>query len=430
MISKKIKILISGALVCFLVISSPFQKSVKAIAVIDDALLLAGAGILTIAGVGAYMGLKDSDLTHKLANSVTDSISDFGNSAKQIYNNLAFGYDVSKMLPSLLAAYAEHLEGAEGEYVSSEPVQENNFTCYYYSSGTVFEGVATSSGSFSYNVNELDNCNNYNHWSASCSFKSGDTVKFVLRYVHDEKFQPSYPECYMLVCFVNNVQTSYAYTYLDKKCNNFRLSIPSEFSFNNIVLPTVFQPLPAITDTSSYPTSISLSKDKVNEYVGEYVEEHPEDNDNKPDYTQLIPFMLDLLEKDLGNGEITPQNLSNSGVFSYVLPDNSTMGYYPYYLSSDSGDDVVVNDGNVNVTVNNNIGSGSDVSDEEKNGVLNLIDGGFRATTERFENLSESFAGFKNTISGIFSFFPQDVQNILFLSIILMLIFFILGLRR
>lgn len=428
-INKKAKILISSFLISISFISLPFNhEDVNAIAVIDDALLLAGAGILTVAGVGAYMGLKDSDLAGKLANSVTDSISDFGNSAKIIYEDLAFGYDLSKITPALLSAYGDNLEGVETIEADSIPENKGNYFTYSYSLGNVFEGVANKDSSMTLYVitNDGNSYGEYYNRSYSLSYKSGDTVKVVFRYVHDENFNKSYPECYMIVGFVNGVQQGYGYVYLDRPCNIFSLDIPNDFSSINY-LSKITVPLPAITDTTNYPSSISLSKDKVEEYVGQYVYEYPDDNDNKPDYSQLIPFMLDLLEKDLGNGEITPQALSDSGIVSYVFPDDSSMGYYPYYLSSSEGD-VVVNDGNVNVTVNNNIGS--DVSEEEKNGILNMLDNGLRSTTERLKSLGASLTGFKDNVSSLFSFLPEDVVSLFYLAISLSVIFFILSLRR
>lgn len=120
-----------------------------------------------------------------------------------------------------------------------------------------------------------------------------------------------------------------------------------------------------------------------------------------------------------------------------VIPDSEIDIIYPdgfFYpsFSTSTPSNNTFNDGDVIQNNNNNIvlNNSSDVSKKEQNGILNMLDDGFRTTTGRFKSLNESFSGFKNTMSGIFSFFPSDVQNILFLSVILMSIFFILGLRR
>lgn len=104
----------------------------------------------------------------------------------------------------------------------------------------------------------------------------------------------------------------------------------------------------------------------------------------------------------------------------YVFPSTSTPS------GSNNFDGDVVQNNNNNILINN----GSDVSESERNGILNMLDNGLRTTTGRLKSLGTSLVGFKDSMTGLFSFLPQDVVNLFYLGISLSVVFFILGLRR
>ena len=411
MISKKIKILISGALVSVLLVSSPFNsRQVKAIVGVDDAILIATLGTLAVGGTLACYGIAKSGIIGKTVESLGDTIQDIGSGWKNIEDGKAIAKSLISALPSILDTYDSE--------ISNTKIQEKietNGQIYYFpfslsNTAHVICQIEFPGSSGSLKLFRKD----FSYTGVCASFSSSTGIHSVICLPWNDSMGD--------ICFGDELKKDLNLTFAvgTYYYGDYYLEIPAGISIYSDFIA------PSLSDVENVPTSISLDKAKVESIAADYAEKNPQDNngDKNVDYGTLIPFVLDMLEKDLGDGTITPENLSNKGIVSYVYEDGSVQGMYPYKF--DEGVSNLNNSNTNNITINN----GSDVSDEEKNGVLNLIDGGLRATSERFESLSESFAGFKNTISGIFSFFPQDVQNVLFLAIILMAVFFVLGLRR
>lgn len=416
--NKKIKILISGALVSVLIISSPFTfKNSKAIAGVDDAIMLAVLGTLAIGSIGACYGLEKSGVLEKTANVIGDGLQDIGSGFKTVYDGVQFAKSTATILPSFLNAYS-NVEGTEfNEYIIPSG-SLYNIPVSYVEKDSIKKIV-----SFSFPIS--NNKISLNVFSFDGVF-TGRKLEFVPKISNISVFlQNKYEYTDLYVGDTENYSDALnkgillTSPSLEKGFNGY-LEIPTEL-VNSAYTTSI---APSLNDVQNKPTSISLDKAKAEAIANDYVEKYPDDNDGdkKVNYADLIPFVFDLLEKNIGDGAITPTNLSNSGLVSYVYEDGQIVGQYPYKF--DEGNSNI----NVNVNVNNNLDN--NVSEEEKNGVLNLIDGGFRATSERFKSLNESFSGFKNTVVGIFDFFPSDVQNIFFLAIILMAVFFVLGLRR
>lgn len=429
--NKKIKILISGALVSVLLFSSPFNSiQVKAIVGVDDAILFTILGLGAVTSIGAVYGMERSGAFEETGKFLGDKLQDFGNDWKTVSNSLAFAKSTITILPDVLDAF-ESLEGTE---IEEREIIEGT-TIPVFAPSTLFDNGRESSLRC---LMTFDSKNSESYTISFPSFQSFTYTKPVYLYTISAVNGSSLQGCnkFYLSPNAENMVTKNGYFQLNMLSNNC-VTIDVDYPTNSNVSVTVTSnclatssktfTFPSIHDVTNKPTSISLDKTQFESIAQDYAERYPEDNngDKEVDYNTLIPFFFDMLEKKLGDGTITPENLGNSGIVSYVYQDGSVQGMYPYNFTNEGISNV--NNSNTNNII---INSGSDVSGEEKNGILNLIDGGFRATSERFENLSESFSGFKNTMSGIFSFFPQDVQNILFLSIILMAVFFVLGLRR
>ena len=412
MISKKIKILISGALVCVLVISSPF-KNVKAIVGVDDAILFTVIGLGAVTSIGAIYGMEKSGIFEKTGQVLGDSLQTIGNGWKTIEDGKAIAKstlthldDIVNCLNSLEGTtyleYADTTLDSDGYNVIYIPLK-SNFSFSVPNSRMI---IKWGGGNFS-SEQSLDITPTNSEFRTYYTYDSS--------YSRDHQYLTN--DGNFSISFSRNSGAIWSnQAYFKYKLIN-GVTTPVKIPTENVI--------PSVHDVANEPTSISLDKSFVDNVATTYAEQNPEDNngDKNVDYSTLIPLFFSMLEERLGDGTITPGDLSNSGVSSYVYADGSVQGQNPYNFK-----DLV--DSNINVQQNVVVNNGSEVTEEERNGIFNLIDGGFRATSERFENLNESFAGFKNTISGIFSFFPQDVQNVLFLSIILMSIFFILGLRR
>lgn len=116
-----------------------------------------------------------------------------------------------------------------------------------------------------------------------------------------------------------------------------------------------------------------------------------------------------------------------------VIPDSEIEIIHPGFVyPSTSTPNNTFNDGDVIQNNNNNvlINNGSSVSEAERNGILNMLDNCLRTTTGRLKSLGTSLVGFKDSMTGLFSFLPQDIVNLFYLGLSMTVIFFIFSLRR
>lgn len=410
-ISKKIKILISSILISSF-ISLPFKNvvEVKAIAVIDDAILVAVLGTLAVGAVGTCYSVSNSGLAEKVATSMGDNISDIGNGFVEVYNGAKFANSCIDSIPLYLNAY-KSIEGQEYSYSYYSTI-ENGYSCTYFSKGSIISISVPINSELEIIYNPYGHEQNLRHVTTSDNFYT---------FLNGNSYRLKCGSNFGSTLCEMTGSTNYSFYFKYKVVGG--ITEPSKVSSTSIV--------PVINDDINKPISITLDKTKVEAIASDYIEEYPDDNDDKPDYNQLIPFVFDMLEKELGNGEITPSNLSQNGLVSYYFEDGSTQGRYPYFFEEESSNgngngNSIVNNNNNNLTVNN----GSDVSEEEKNGILNLLDNGLRSTTERLQSLGVSLTGFKDNVTDLFSFLPDDVVSLFYLAISLSVIFFILSLRR
>ena len=415
-ISKKIKILISSILVSISFISLPFKNvvEVKAIAGVDDAILIAVLGTLAVGAVGACYSVSNSGLSEKVASTIGDGISDIGSNFVEVYNGAKFAKICVDMLPCYLEA-CKSIEGQEYTDVSYSYIDSDGFSVVSFPFG--------SSVSFEVPVSKITS-----YWGG-CGNSGSNTFipsssKFHTYSTHDDRYKRDY-------LYLTNDSNFTTYWCLNSN------EIPGQCYFKfkiadgttNIIPVSSIAVVPSVNEEINKPLSITLDKTKVEAIASDYIEEHPDDNDDKPNYSDLIPFVFDILNKELGNGEITQSNLSSNGLVSYYYEDGSTQGQYPYFFE----ESIINSNSNGNVTVNNNnltVNNGNDVSEDERNGILNMLDNGLRSTTERLKSLNFSLVGFRDNISSLFSFLPDDIVSLFYLGISLAAVFFILGLRR
>lgn len=413
--NKKIKILISGALVSVLIISSPFTfKTTKAIVGVDDAILFTVLGLGAVTSIGASYGVSKSGIMEKAGNALGDSLQNIGSGWKTIEDGKAFAKSTTSMLPEILQAFKD-LEGSTYEEQQEPTTEGYKIPINYIKNGTTLLTTIRVEVGGSLAIPLYNSDGSFTQQSLSIN-KSTANINILIR-----NRGTTYADIYCSATTDYNDSTLFSSPSIVEGFSGYLL-IPT----NSVLSSYTSSTIPNVTDVQNKPTSISLDKAQTESIALDYAKKYPNDNngDKKVDYGTLIPFFFDMLEKKLGDGTITPTNLSNEGIASYVYEDGQNEGMYPYDFSKNGESNIIQN-----VTVNNGT-DGDNVSQEEKNGILNLLDNGLRATTQRMKSLNEAFNGFGKTMSGLFDFFPQDVQNILFLSIFLMAIFFILGLRR
>lgn len=420
-INKKLKILISSCLVSAIFVSLPFQKSidVKALVGVDDAILIATLGTLAIGTVAiADYSLNDGELCKQLATTLTDDIQSVGNSLKSAWNCASFGMNTIGLSDKLFKSYVKNLQGKE--------ITEN--ICNYVDMGNGYYAFEVSpfvlGSKFTFSIPYM---NRFYLYLGSEIGKGGPVYDSIGEMgpitLNGEIVENN---GYLQVHFTTLNGGNFGWSSSINKSSNgylwymFLTSNPS--SVSNTVVTGTYSPIEKVSNPTK---TISLDKSKAEEIAQEYIEKNPDDNDNEPDYDKLIPFIFDILEEPLGDGTIIPKNLVDSGIVSYEYSDGTVQGQYPYSQGIDINDNFNVDN---NITINNNLGS--DVSEEEKDGILNFLDNGLRSTTERLQSLGASLTGFNENMKSLFLFLPDDVTNLIFLGICLTIVFFILGLRR
>lgn len=427
-INKKIKILVSSCLISISFISLPFRK-VEAVPIAIP-LVTSITAILGSIAVGSAIGINNNSA---LESTVSSSFltPDYEHSwLKAILNpektafNCALGIYASNFLAD---CYEEKLSNSL--YTVVDGRCEFPFT---------FPSLGNSISLCSFVVSE--NCSSYpggkillnddkyiSLYGNSADYSAGEKVT-----VFVQCSGTSSQAYYEIIYKVNGSNRTSAYQGYGVRYGTQYCGFPAIAFFDGKISDYVgsdgISYAPLSTDLSK-PTDIAISTDFINDIANEYIATYPDEGDGddkkKPDYSQLIPFVFDLLEKKLGNGEITPYSLVNNDVVSYDFEDGSSLGCFSPSVTTPSSNDTIINN---NVTVNNN--DGFDVSEEEKNGILNLLDNGLRSTTERLQSLGASLTGFNENMKSLFLFLPDDVTNLIFLGICLTVVFFILGLRR
>lgn len=369
-----------------LVVLLPFsfvKQKVEAIVGVDDAILFSVLGLGAVTSIGAVYGMSKNGMLEKTGNFLGNSLQEIGNDWKTINNSLAFAKSTVAMLPNILQAF-ENLEG------------------------TKYEDNLTSTGDYYYIPNAIGNY--YFYWLGGTL-----SLPYPSTNVNEGLTEISINNNSVIV-----LQNNIGLTSSDKTFVDFPLKVDK----SKVEYFYTLSDFPTLNEISNEPTSISLDKSFVDSVATTYAEQNPDDNngDKNVDYSTLIPLFFDMLEERLGDSTITPANLSDNGVASYVYKDESVQGQNPYDFSKQ--------DNNINVEQNITINNGSEISEEEKNGILNILDGGIRETTTMLNNLKNSMFGLGDTIRGLFDFLPEPVEYLFYSALCLSLVFFILSLRR
>lgn len=408
------KILIKGVATT-LVVLLPFSiiksKKVNAIVGVDDAILFSVIGLGAITSVSAVYGIEKSGIIEKAGEVLGDNLQSIGNGWKTIENGTAIAKSTVTYLDDIVSClnslegttYLEYVDtslDAEGYNVIYIPLKSN----FIFSIPRSRMVVKWGGGNFS-TEQSLDFTPTNSEFRTYYTYDS--------RYSRDHQYLTN--DSNFSVDFsrndgtVWNAQPYFRYKLIDG------ITTPVKISSEGVV--------PSIHDVTNEPTSISLDKSFVDGVAATYAEQNPNDNngDKNVDYATLIPLFFDMLEKKLGDGTITPTNLSNVGVSSYVYEDGTVQGKNPYNFQA-------LGDNNINVEQNVNIGN--EISEEEKDGILNILDNGFRKTTTMLNNLKNSIVGLGDTIRGLFDFLPEPVEYLFYSLICLSLVFSILSLRR
>lgn len=382
------KFIIKGVatiLVALLPFSFVKPKKVEAIVVVDDAILFSVLGLGAVTSIGAVYGMSKNGMLEKTGNFLGNSLQEIGNDWKTINNSLAFAKSTVAMLPNILQAF-ENLEGTEyEEYLT--PTEE-----YYYIPNTIG--------------------NYYFYWLGGTL-----SLPYPSTNVNEGLTEISINNNSVIV-----LQNNISLTSSDKTFVDFPLKVDK----SKVEYFYTLSDFPTLNEVSNEPISISLDKSFVDNVATTYAEQNPNDNngDKNVDYSTLIPLFFSMLEERLGDGTITPTNLSDNGVTSYVYKDGSVQGQNPYDFSKQD------NSNSINVEQNITINNGSEISEEERNGILNILDNGVRKTTTLLSNLKNSMIGLGDTLQGLFSFLPEPVGYLFYSALCLSLIFFILSLRR
>ena len=406
------KFIIKGA-ATILVVLLPFSfikpKKADAIVGVDDAILIATLGTLAVGGTLACYGISKSGLIQKTASVIGDGLQEIGNGFKTIEDGKAIAKSLISILPKTLEAYNSEVANTS----SLEKIETNgrvyNLPFTLSKTPHVICKLEFINSSQNFRILRPD----LSYTGISASTCSGFGIHSII--------SVPWNETYGDICFSDTLIKDSKFTFLTATLayGNYYLEIPSNASIYSDFLA------PSLNDVQNKPTSISLDKAKAEAMALEYCEKYPEDNngDKKINYSNLIPFIFDMLSKELGDGTITPQNLSNNGMVSYVYEDGQIQGMYPYDFGEQGS-------GNVEVNNNININNGNEVTEEEKNGILNILDNGVRKTTTLLNNLKNSMTNLGNTLQGLFDLLPEPVSYLFYSALCLSLIFFILGLRR
>lgn len=397
-----------------MVVLLPFSfrsKEIKAIVGVDDAILFTIIGLGAVASVGAVYGIEKSGVFEKTGEVLGDRLQTIGNGWKTIEDGVAIAKSTVTYLDDIVSClnslegttYLEYVDtslDAEGYNVISIPLKSN----FVFSIPTSRMVAKWGGGNFS-TEQSLDFTPTNSEFRTYYTYDS--------RYSRDHQYLTN--DGNFSVDFSRNdgvtwsSQPYFKYKLVDGVTTPVK--IPSEGV------------IPPLHDVTNEPTSISLDKSFIDSVATTYAEQSPEDNngDKNIDYSTLIPLFFSMLEERLGDGTITPASLSNSGISSYVYEDGTVQGKNPYNFQG-------LGDNNINVEQNVNIGN--EISEEEKNGILNILDNGFRKTTTMLNNLKNSMIGLGDTIRGLFDFLPEPVEYLFYSLICLSLVFSILSLRR
>lgn len=408
-----------------LVVLLPFSfikpKETQAIVGVDDAILFGILGLGAIATVGCVYGITKSGSLEKTSEQLSNSLQEFGNGFKTVNNNLAFAKSTIDLLPEILDAF-ESLEGTTYTEISESYLDENGYNC--------IDIPLYSEFNFYVPCVEINAFWGGGGITEQSNIFTPTSSTFKVYYEFNSQYNRDYQR------IKNNGNFSY---YWSRNENEVWTTNPYfKYKVVNGTTSTTQiekqEEFPSIKDVTNPPTSISLDKDFVEDVATTYAEQNPNDNngDKEVDYATLIPLFFQLLEKKLGDGTITPSvdggvitplNLTNNGISSYVYKDGTIQGQNPYNFQD-------LGDNNINVEQNVNINNGSEISEEEKNGILNILDNGVRKTTILLNNLKNSMTGLGDTLQGLFNFLPEPVGYLFYSALCLSLIFFILSLRR
>ena len=402
---------VATTLVALLPFSIVKPEKVNAIVGVDDAILFTILGLGAVTSIGAVYGLEKSGIMEKAGNALSDNLQTIGSGWKTIEDGKAIAKstlthldDIVNCLNSLEGTtyleYTDTVLDAEGYNLIYIPLQ-SSFTFSVPASRMIMKW---GGGEFS-SEQSLDTTPTNTVFRTYYTYDS--------RYSRDHQYLTN--DSNVSIGFsrdsgsVWSNQAYFKYKLVDG------VTTPVKIASENVV--------PSINDVTNEPTSISLDKSFVDNVATTYAEQNPNDNngDKNVDYSTLIPLFFSMLEERLGDGTITPVNLSNSGISSYVYKDGSVEGKNPYNFQE-------LGDNNINVEQNVNIGN--EVTDEEKNGILNILDNGVRKTTALLNNLKNSMSNLGNTLQGLFNFLPEPVGYLFYSALCLSLIFFILSLRR
>lgn len=413
-----------------LVVLLPFSfkpQETKAIVGVDDAILFTILGLGAVTSIGAIYGMEKNGVFKKTGEFLGDELQDIGNGWKTVENSLAFAKSTIAMLPDILNSF-ESLEGTE---VEEQEIIEGTTIPVLIPSTLTDEG---SESTLKYLM----------------TFNPTSNEQYTISFLNNQNFTYTEPVHLYTISAVNgsslqgfnkfylstnleNMSTEGGYfqlNMLSDKCQPIDSNYPTNSTIN-ITTSNCFVTssktfiFPSVHDVTDKPTSISLDKAQIESIAQDYAEKYPNDNngDKNVDYNTLIPFFFDMLEKKLGDGTITPTTLANNGFSSYVYESGQAEGLYPYNFQE-------LGENNINVEQNVVVNNSSEVSEEEKNGILNILDNGIKKTTTLLNNLKDSMSDLGNTLKGLFDLLPEPVGYLFYSALCLSLVFFILSLRR